>query len=218
MIRLLAIGLMLQVSATVLAATGNPGASAPQAEDQRVINDFARCVVKIRPRSVEAAIKTFPGSAEASNALGKVLDPACMPDGEVNPDPILLRGGLYEALYEAEFGTRGPLALPAGLKVDYAQGSDLTKPAEAGQVVLRQFADCVVRANTGSAHRLVLSKVGSTEEEAAFDALAPTLGPCLQKDATIKVSRPVLRSLIAETLYRLSIQARAQMTQGAESA
>lgn len=170
-----------------------------EAEAQRVMRAYAVCVL-LRYRSrVEAFLATPPASEEALRVGTRIATGECLHDGELRFKELLFRGGLYEALYERDFRRAPARDVSAAPPIDYAAGG-----AAADQVALRLFADCTARANPDAARSLILSAVGSGAENAAFAALGEALGGCLVAGERVAFSRPVLRGVIAEALYRLS--------------
>lgn len=173
-------------------------------EAQRVMNDYGSCILQRSRRRAEAALRKVPGSKWEDQAMRKLASPDCLSDGVLSFQPGLFRGSLFEALYEADFKTT-PVAAADAPPVDYSAGADAPITDEVRvQVALRQFADCVVRSNASAARALVLSKVGSAAEGDSFQQLMPAMSRCLAKGVELNFTRPVLRGLIAETLYRLS--------------
>lgn len=176
-----------------------------EAEAQRVMNDYARCVLIRRSSLAMRFLQTPPRSREAARAGSRAATNVCLGRGELSFHAPLFRGSLFEALYDREFGRRGAEDLGAVPPIDYAadhpdRESDIARQ----QTSLRQFADCAVRADPAAAHSLIASEVTSEAESRAFAALGPELNGCLPQGIELRFSRPVLRGLIAETLYRLS--------------
>lgn len=178
-------------------------------EAQRVMNEYGACVVKTARRRAEAAVREFPGTNRAGETMLDLATSDCLMHGELRFKPRLLRATLFEALYEADFKVR-PADISAVSQIDYFVGAaDPSDEKVREQVALRQFADCVARANPKGARDLILSKVGEKPEQVAFNELMPVFGQCLRQGIELEFSRPVLRGLVAETMYRLS-QAAAQ--------
>ena len=177
-------------------------------EAQRVMKEYGACIVKKARRRAEAALTTFPNSKEFGQAMVKLASSECLMTGELRFKPILLRGSLFEALYNADFGSR-PVDVTAVPAIDYFAGAEEREsPGVRRQVAIRQFADCISRANPAGVHALILSRVGSDGETDGFRQVMPTASQCLTEGVELKLSRPILRGLVAETMYRLSQAAR----------
>lgn len=177
--------------------SGRPLAN--EAESQRIMRDFAQCVVQGYRSWVDRFLATAPGSPEAQRLAQRVAFNDCLLIGELRFQEPLLRGGMYEALYQRDYGrVEGPNVSTAPA-INYD-----VRGATRDQVVLRRFADCVARENPAASRALVLSPVGQPSENAAFAALGETLSVCLVPGERAAFSRPILRGIIAEALYRLS--------------
>ena len=57
-------------------------------------------------------------------------------------------------------------------RVDYGSA-----PVDEGQVAIREFTDCVVRANPQAVRSMLLSVTASAAETARFGEIMPSLGP-----------------------------------------
>jgi hypothetical protein len=168
------------------------------------MNDYGACVVKNARRRVEAALKIFPGTKESYDAMLKLATSECIMHGTLRFKVELLRGSLFDALYDADFKSV-PVNVISAPQIDYfASAPDSSSEEVRQQVGLRQFADCIVRTNPTSTRSLVTSEVGSGTERVAFEQLMPAASQCLTKGAEVRFSRPMLRGLVAETIYRLS--------------
>jgi hypothetical protein len=219
------IGALLALSAqtgSIIPQRGEPASpegGEDSADAQQVLNDFSRCVVLRNRRGVERFLALSPGSPGWSRAGSRIATSDCLLNGELRFQPPMFRGALYEALYRVQFGSRPLPDLTAAPPVNYA-GADVASLNEVqrGWVALQSFGDCVVRGAPLAARTLVLSAVGTPEERRAFAAVMPALGPCLVAGVELRFSRPVLRGLISESLYRLTAAARASVppTEGAQ--
>ncbi|HEX8215024.1 MAG TPA: hypothetical protein VF582_06080 [Allosphingosinicella sp.] len=175
---------------------------------QRTMNKYAGCLLRTFRKRALAYLRLPPASLESIAAARKLATGWCLREGALGFRFPLLRGGLYEALYEEQFKRAGPAGLPAVPPIDYTGGNPAPLSDEtAVAIALVQFADCVARANPTASRALILSKVASDEERAAFASLTPHLGGCLVSGTQLKFSRPMLRGFVAEALYRLSAAA-----------
>lgn len=172
-----------------------------------VMADFGTCVARTHRRAAEAFLATFPFSASAAKAARRLVTGECLLEDEmVNSEAA--RGPLYEALYRTDFGNRAPADLSKAPQLDYGSHGDQPRGQPADVLTnLRRFSDCAVRQNPGAARSLVLSGFGSAEETLAFLQLGSAMNACIVPGHSLNLKRPMLRSIIAETLYRLSTAA-----------
>ena len=173
---------------------------------QRMMNGFAACTAKLWRHDAELFLARFPGSPDSVRQARLISASNCIRNSEAltfNVD--LLRGALFNVIYVADFGA-GPIADIRDVpQIDYSLGSETADPRKvAWQMVEWRFADCVARADPGGARALILSEVASRNETEAFAALRPNLARCLPGGAPLRFTRPILRGLVAESLYRLS--------------
>jgi hypothetical protein len=200
-----------QDTGSIIPSRGRPASpegGEDSAEAQRILVVFSRCVVLRNRRGVERFLALIPGSPDWSRAGARIATSDCLYNGQLRFQPPMFRGALYEALYRIDFRARPIPDLAAAPAVDYA-GADTASLNETqrGWVALQSFADCVVRAAPSAARALVLSGIGASEERRAFALVTPALGPCLVAGVELRFSRPVLRGLISESLYRLTAAA-----------
>lgn len=180
-----------------------------EVEARRIMHDFAICLSRYSGRGVEEFLATFPGTNEAIESAGRIVTADCLRHGRLQFENSLLRGSLYEIMFEKDFGDEDGVDFSSTPAIDYTQGRLLESDAERMQVGLRQFADCVVRAEPVASRALILSDPADEDESESFAALNPHFRACLSAGAELAFSKPVLRSLIAESLYRLSAAAKA---------
>lgn len=175
------------------------------ADAVRVLNAYAACVVKTNRRGVERALSTASGAPGSDPAMLKLMTQDCLDSGELRFKPSLIRGAFFEQLYRTDAVLLKIQDLKAAPSVDYRLGAPM--PYSNGLTLhlgLMDFADCVVRAVPASAQSLVLSRVASSQETNAFADLSPRFRSCLTDGVELEFSRPVLRGVVAEALYRVS--------------
>lgn len=173
------------------------------AEKGRVtIMSFARCMVQRHRVAMEKALAIPPLDDASSIAFKRLVSGGeCLSYGELKMNQSLLRGGLFSALYRADF-SRAPGAAAAST-VDWSRDvGGSTTPEQMQYVGLRQFADCAVRADPADARTAVLSAPVSVQERDAYVRLAPQLNACAVKGQSLTFSKTVLSGLLAEVLYR----------------
>lgn len=78
--------------------------------------------------------------------------------------------------------------------------------------VLGKYGECVVRTNPAAAKALLLTRVETSGEARAFDALRQALGECLPEGKTLAFGKLVLRGTIAVNYYRVAHAAHSSAT------
>lgn len=208
---LVASGLML-ASAAAAQQAGSLAKPAPAQIPSSVQSDaeraritmarYAECVVRGSRARVDQYLQTFPGTAVAREQGVKLAADTCLSTGGLTFREPLLRAQIYQVLYRRDFRDGAAVNISAVPQIDYGIGRPPQGFDQA--VALRNFGDCVVRANPDQARALVLSNPTSNGETKAFQALMPFFSGCLPKDSTVEFSKSVLRGIVGETLYRLS--------------
>ena len=177
----------------------------PEQRAQVVMNAFAACVVQRSRRTAERLAATAPGSPEEGKLVVSSATPDCLGEGQLRFQPVLMRGGVFEALYRSDYAKAAPTGVPERAAIQYGgYASDLLSPDRQQRVALLQFADCVTRKDPAAVRALLFSRVASRREDAALADLQPALGGCLTAGRTLRFTRTTVRGMLAETLYRLS--------------
>jgi hypothetical protein len=217
---------ILMMAATLLAfgaGLAAPAAAQPEederAEAVRLMYGFATCSVRRHRHEAEQFIRLEPESPESRAMGGRMIGSGCletrdMGDGEgevsLSFSWRLFRGAVFEALYLRDFRGEGPSAFDGVPALDMPKSrSELPARTRAWNIVRLGFGECVVRSAPAQARALVLSEIAGAGEAAAFDSLLPHLADCTAPGAQSRYSRPALRGIVAEALYRLSAGARA---------
>jgi hypothetical protein len=210
--------------AALLLLAGGPGlassAVAQPQEDERVeairlMYSFAICSVRRHRHETEQFIALEPDSRESRDAGFRMIGDDCL-DTRDSDNEIslrfswrLFRGGVFEALYKRDFRNEAPTAfadVPA-LVMPHSR-REMEPRVRAWNTVRLGFGECVVRSGPAQSRSLILSEVAGADETAAFDALMPHFADCTAPGAQSHYSRPALRGIVAEALYRLSVGAR----------
>ncbi len=164
---------------------------------RQLTNDFAVCVLKTSPRSVERAVK-LP-AADSYNELEKLATGECLTSGALEIPRQLMRGAAFRALYIRDYRKQAPE--PRLSAVDYLITAS-RDPYSQELARLNNFGSCVAVANPVAARSLVLANASTLDETAAIDALRPNFADCLPGGTTSKFTKGVLQGLLAEILYR----------------
>jgi hypothetical protein len=190
------------LAAAAFVATSALGAAQDQAGARvvSVAHQLAVCSLRANPVAADAFVSHGTPAADSAG-FGQLLDDRCLPrDGYPPLDPRLVRGALYEAMYDRDYASGGP--------IDFANAPAPTVPGDGVNpsldAALLQFGACVVRAAPADARALLASQQGSSGEAASIAALNPHLSPCMVRGLTITFSAPMLRGVLAEAMYKLS--------------
>ncbi|HEX8526244.1 hypothetical protein [Allosphingosinicella sp.] len=223
---MIAMALSLALAASAQPATrieprGAPalptGAQSEAADAQLVMAAYGRCIVARSRRGVQRFLAVLPGSDDWQRLGSQLATADCLHNARLRFHASLFRGALFEALYRADYGRRHPRSFADVPALVYtAQDPATLNGDQRNWLSLQEFGDCVVRARPSEARALVLSRVTRADERRAFAALGPALPPCLRQGVQLAFSRPILRGLIAESLYRLSEAATGRSASGAE--
>ncbi len=181
-----------------------------QREADRTMADFSECIVAdrgLRPRA-ERYLRLAPEGPAFQDAARRLATPTCMPRAFVTTrlafKAKLFREALFSALYQRDFGRSPPPDLKAVPRLVIASefdGNEADIPVTIS--FERVVGDCVARANPVGVHRLLMTKVASYEEGEALQQVVPEFPGCVPAGQRLAFSRPVLRGILAEALYKL---------------
>jgi hypothetical protein len=184
---------------------------------QRILYNYGACLAKARRKQVELFLATFPFTAKSDRTARKIVSDECLREGELSFPSETLRGPLYQELYRIDFGGNAPANVASAPKLDYALSHGQPAAVDPIHANLRTFADCTVRRDPAAARDLVLSNVGSAGESAALQRMMAPMSSCIVQGDTIKMTRPLIRSAVAEVLYRLTAAATGRPAPGDRS-
>jgi hypothetical protein len=170
--------------------------------------DFGRCVA-LYDSVASSVLGLPPGSQMERELLRKISNPRCL-NGQgfvytLDYEPQLLRGAIAEELLGREDGERVNgrtirwVAPFTGLTE-----ADIAALDERGRSSLNalDFAQCLLADAPEAVEAVLVTRPTKSPEERAFLALIPFLGPCLPEGAQMSISKPQLRSFLAEAYYR----------------
>lgn len=196
---------LLTAVAVAFAASQVPAAA--QAPDADALRDVARCAIAKDRRAAVATAGALPftGDEVRVDAAGLGRGAACLKHGAVAAPAMALRGAFAEALYRADF-------VEPGLEPERATGTfaNLRLPAIDGDVsadtaaTLFKFGDCIARNDATSVGELIRTRDGSSAEKILLDRLQPYFAACYPQGATLSLKRATLRSVLAQSAYRVS--------------
>lgn len=194
----------------VLASNGR--ATAMQGEDidvRRLSRDAGACLAEKRPQIADILLRMTRTPAELAHIDKMAADgivATCLGDHRQQLDVTMLRGSIAEARYRREFP-----AMPEARSIAAAEPV-IPDAADRALKLRYWFAQCLVRASAAGADTLVRSAPGSPSESAGIAAIAPAFSGYLPKDMTAKFSRPELRALVSEAVYRAATTSRNEET------
>lgn len=179
---------------------------------RRTMERFMACLVA-RHSGRAKAVTDLPIDSQqyqrTIRSMYESIDDECLSGGgQLSFSENLFRGGLFQALYEREFGDSGPTDFSAVTNTGYRQlyPEELSAEARAA-IALEQFGECVSRADANGVRSFLRQSPGSAGEDQAIAGLRPKFAACIPQNNTIRFSPSVLKGAVAEGLYRLSVAA-----------
>lgn len=165
-------------------------------EGVRRLDGFARCLARRQPRPARALLAMVPAGDDYRRAMRSLADAnrGCAPAGRLGFSPLLLAGGLAEAL----LGDGTQTAAPDRLRLDPRRPIRARDEADAMSL-------CVIGAAPAEVAALFASAPASSAEARALRAIAPRLDACLAAGLSARLDHRVLRALLALSAYRLSM-------------
>ncbi|WP_336960224.1 hypothetical protein [Sphingobium aquiterrae] len=175
------------------------------ADQRKLMYQFAECTVKKRHAGVQRYLATAPGSVESEKLVNKLIWSDCLIGGQISFEEPLYRAAAYDVMYHVDFAKTAPIDFSAVPSINYMSVAEADTNSEKDvNAPLRQLADCAVRHGPVQARQLILSPIGTSVETAAFSAMMPSVSACMTSDVTLKFSKLTLRGFVGEALYRLS--------------
>ncbi len=180
---------------------GASGDTLHNEEARGVLDEYAACLVKRRKLATLKALGEVSGSIDQKRALLKIVSNHCIYQADLTAPLNYLRGSLYRALAQKDFGDDSVefLADPVAYAADAATTDERAAKLEAKYLA---FASCVVRDSPLLARQLVNAKAASEAEAKAIASLYPGFEPCVSPEDRLILPRPRLVSLICEAYYR----------------
>jgi len=192
-------GLAFVTSAWALAAP-TPAAVTAGSQWTAATYEAGRCIVRADRGAAAALMRTLPlddSPADLGALRGRAARCA---EGAAGATAVTMRGAIAQALYLSDFRGRELRPVRPGYLVDLGlpvQGA----PGGSRTVELYRWADCVVRNDSATTRRLLMSPLGSSEETAAITALNNYMAACLPQGADLNVYASEVRDLFAQTAY-----------------
>lgn len=207
--------LQLATAALVFACSGPLIAAAPQNQSARerveadqAMEYFVGCVLKSRSRRASALAfsRMIPDTLSFNKAGAAIAVYDCLPIAaeKLSFKSEYFRLTLFSGLYFSDFNKSGAPDFSNTPALKFASEFDGPEGEIPQKVlVLRQFGDCVARRGTSETHTLLLTKIRSKEENAAWGPVRPVLNQCIETKTDIAFTRSVLRGVLAEAMFKL---------------
>jgi hypothetical protein len=189
----LAAGAALSVSTPALADNGD-----------RALQDVyeaGRCIVQRDRDAAFRMMQALPIDGDAAEVSSLPTGDAdrCV-QGMTSVQSLHLRGAIAQALFFRDFG---------GFGLEPMRGRSLVNlnlpvqdsPPGTPTIDMYRWADCLVRNAAPDAERLMSSRVGSTQEQAAVRGLSAYMAACTPAGAELRVQTSDLRSVVAQSAY-----------------
>ena len=162
--------------------------------------EAGRCIVREDRGAAASLMRTLPLD-DSPVELGALRGRAarCV-EGAAGATSVTMRGAIAQALYLNDFRGRELRPVRPGYLIDF----DLpvqSSPGGTRTAELYRWADCVVRNDSATTRRLLMSPIGSAEETAAITALNNYMAACLPQGTDLDVFASEVRDLFAQTAY-----------------
>jgi hypothetical protein len=231
---LVGLGILASKSAHAQNILWPPEQVEEQVTDQQqirlVARSFAKCVVRKHPKEAAQVVVSATGNEQLIKNYKRLMDGDCLvsasrsgnntemslPGSQLRyllADALVLRDYLVE--FPAQISLAPPLVHPSRVtEAPVNQGKALSPEKlaarqklfalDAATIVFGKLGECVVRDDAAAVHRLLITEPTSADEKAAFTLLRPSLGRCLPKGQTLKLTFSATRGTLAENFYRLA--------------
>lgn len=190
-------------------------ADANSNDARAAVDKYAACIVqqngyRVRPLLDQPVGDKGEGARWISVLKTKCIDKTTVGEkfadqAQMRFSPLVIRGAVFEALLAKDYGN---VALADSFDevtpVQYAAQADQPSSGEASYALAMDIGECTVRKATGPSRTLLITTVGSKDERAATKDLLPTIESCTPSGVTMEFSLSVIRSMIAEPMYRLT--------------
>ncbi|MFN3944096.1 MAG: hypothetical protein ACK4K7_04110 [Allosphingosinicella sp.] len=195
------IALLIGAFAATGVAAQEPDTAA--AGDAAAAYTVGRCIVQSNRPAAARLMQALPiggdgAGPEAMRIMGEV---GCGAESLRSDQALMLRGGLAQALFQADFEHFGVEPRNPRAMIDLGLPAE-TDPASDGNRDLYRWSDCVVRNDTENVQRLLRTPVASRQEAQVLGALVPYMHACARPMARLVVDASELRSLFVQSSYQ----------------
>ena len=198
------------VAAQIPSSSSNlKGREKSEAEGYAIVRKVAGCTISDSRSRPIALLASAPGSRaeQGITVAGMSRYERCIPaESGVTFSISIWRGAVAETLYAADF--------PAGVisRADLDMTPWVLEPlstiAVAQLGVIHNFARCIVVAAPGAVRDMMGTEPFSNREMKVIGTMNAAMSGCLGANQKFTTNRTMLRSLLAEALYKYSIAQR----------
>jgi hypothetical protein len=180
-----------------------------RAEALRAGRVMASCFAGRRPATVTEILNSASGEnfAAAMKKSHAVMGPCLVRAGSSDAGMMQMNFSRFDMmglLAEAAM-VRSPAPAFEALPIAAVPRFPQWIAGSMGQAVMLQVATCLAYTQPRSAQAVVWAKPGTPQESAAFGQLVAHLPSCLDKNVTLKATKPALRLALATALYQRKI-------------
>lgn len=183
------------------------------AESIRFVQAFGLCAARDANNQSRIVLRSLPGSAASDRALfgTATVSVSCVKYGDaLKYSPSSLRGPVAEYFLKRDFDPAS--WKPKNRSLALYESPDSEKlarlPADIrANIVMVEIGSCVAKADPTGVAALFAASVTSAEERAAFAKLSSALSTCLPPAVELKMSKFLLRGILAEGTYRAAAAA-----------
>lgn len=168
------------------------------------MRSYARCVIGVQRKRIMEYLNSIPGSPDAYKLANNLSKDECLATDQLTFNEKLFRWTVYDELYNTSFRNFDVSKIAVVPNTDFVALANNMGAKGMEIAAVWQLGECSVRAAPKEADALVKSAIGSKTEASAINAIVPQVGGCVDQDSQIKFSKPVLRGLMAEALYKLA--------------
>ncbi len=170
---------------------------------RKTLGEFTKCAIARSTKLVKILIAGDSTELFDQKAYLQLATPQCLAKGALNFSNILFRGALFTELYRRSQERGGSSVLAKFPASPMSVRSDApSEPALRQLAAALYIGECVARTDPEGAKLVVLAPTASPEQDAAFQRLAKTLGPCVPVGEQLRLNKAMLEGAIAEALYR----------------
>lgn len=200
--------LALIIAGPVCAQEPEPQASPEDSfEIASQIADVARCLVSAS--GDVGALAVAPGGEGSVVPLERITATRCPTEVfRQLPQPYHLRGAIAERLLLRDFAAIGAAPRQATAPIFEAPRAEEIRAASAYVRIahaMLALGGCVAEAEPAGTYALFGTRIGSSGERAAMQALMPALAGCIPEGEEITLTIRRLRPFLAEAAYRAAV-------------
>ena len=192
-----------------------------QGEERHTMEFLGRCVASQKADEVEAHLRQESNETWAAVMKFPQGRTRCLFGRDLASNYRTMRGAIAQGYYVMQNPQGAPPsisgAIPGPPPVDEQVAIILSASDDSkSDVVVDEFARCVVASDPMGADRLVRTEPKTKEEGKALGALSPKFGPCAFEGQELAFDREGLRNAMAWALARQSLGVKPELPQSDE--